>query len=154
MIFLVILAALIGVPLLEIAILIEAGSWFGVFATLAAIVLTAVIGTALVRAQGLATLFRFRQRVEEGETPAEELIGGLCLVIAGVLLLAPGFITDTIGFTLLIPPLRQQIAAYALRKVAFRRSSGAPGPDGTVIDGQYREVNAPPLDHRNRNGKG
>lgn len=95
------------VPLLEIYLLIEIGSVIGAAWTVAGVVGTAVVGAALVRRQGIAALARFRSATEAGELPAITIIEGLALLVAGALLLTPGFFTDAIGFVLLTPPLRQ-----------------------------------------------
>ncbi len=138
----------IVVPILEIVVFIQAGQWIGLWPTLAAIVLTALIGAALVRHQGLSTLQRAQQSLAEGRFPIAEVFEGLCIVFAGALLITPGFITDTAGFLLLVPSVR-----VLLRRLVGRRmiDSGrvtvwtdAPPPGhgrgGVVIDAEYEHV--------------
>jgi len=101
-----ILAAFIGVPLLEIAVFIQVGGWLGLWPTLALVVLSAMIGAWELRAQGLATLARARAVIDAGEVPTREIFDGACLLIAGVLLLTPGFVTDALGLLLFVPLTR------------------------------------------------
>ena len=133
----VILLALIGVPLVEIAVFIEVGGWIGLWPTLAVIVLTAVVGTWLIRAQGIGVLMRARRTVAEGGAPLREAFDGICLIVAGAFLLTPGFVTDAAGFLLLLPPLRDLAAVWAWRRwgrdIRVRRG----GPH--VIEGEYRD---------------
>ena len=110
------------VPLAEIYVLIEVGSQVGAIATVALVVLTAVVGAALMRAQGLATLLRARDAMAKGEVPALELLEGAFILIAGALLLTPGFITDAAGFACLVPSVRPP-APHPCR----RRPAAGPG---------------------------
>jgi len=162
-----ILLAFIGVPLLEIAVFIQVGGAFGLGWTLALVVLTAVIGTALLRAQGMATLNRAKANLERGEVPMREVFDGACLLVGGALLLTPGFVTDTMGFMLLLPPVRAALLAWVSRSgrlhVYTTRMGGGAGPDmggmggmggsradgprgdgtGPVIDVDYEDVGPP-----------
>ena len=155
------LAAFIGVPLVEIAIFVQVGGWIGLWPTLALVVLTAVLGTWQLRAQGLATLLRARDQVDRGALPARELFDGACLLVAGALLLTPGFVTDGAGFLLFLPPvrdlLRELLARYVRVSMETRsfvggeegRHGGAGQPGGAqgpIIDGEFRDVSdaAPP----------
>jgi len=79
-------------PIIEIAVLIQVGSSIGLIATLLIIIATAILGTFMLRQQGLATLTRARQRMASGQLPAEQLMEGVLLLIGGVLLLTPGFV--------------------------------------------------------------
>ncbi len=103
------------VPIIEIALFIQAGEWFGLGPTLATIVLTAVIGVSLLRQQGLSTLYKAQQKMSQGEIPAMEMVEGIMLAVAGALLITPGFFTDTIGFLLLVPILRQFLFSNILQ---------------------------------------
>ncbi len=135
--------AFLTVPIVEIYLLIKVGQVIGAGWTIALVVLTAVIGVWLLRLQGLSTLLRARQKLEQDELPAQELLEGMGLVVAGALLLTPGFFTDTIGFLLLLPPTRR----WLVRRLAARLVVGANVQvrtrggrrDGDVIDGvKYR----------------
>jgi UPF0716 protein FxsA len=145
----------IGMPIAEIYVFIEAGGRFGVWPTVAAVILTAVIGTALLRAQGLAVMQRARDSLDRGEMPLAEVFDGACLLLAGALLLTPGFITDAIGFALLIPLTRAGLKVWAAKHLVAharvhtvhtgpggpRRGAGPRGtPGGVVIDGDYEDV--------------
>lgn len=146
------LVSFIAMPIAEIAVFIEAGGRFGLWPTVAAVILTAVVGTALLRAQGLAVLRRAQGSLNRGEMPLQEVFDGFCLVSAGLLLLTPGFITDTLGFALLIPPVRAAIRAWAAARlvthVHMRTTTERRGPDGSVvIDGEYDEVVDPHAPH-------
>jgi len=100
----------IVMPIAEIAVLIQVGGAIGGWTTIGIVILTAVLGTAMLRQQGLATLNRAQSRMQQGEMPAQQMLEGLLLLIGGVLLLTPGFITDFFGFCTLIPWSRQFIA--------------------------------------------
>ena len=100
----------IAMPIIEIAVLLRVGDSLGWLLTLGIVVFTAVLGTAMLRQQGLATLNKARQRMSSGEMPAEQLLEGLLLMVGGVLLLTPGFVTDAFGFACLVPWTRQWLA--------------------------------------------
>lgn len=95
------------VPLTEIGVFISVGGEIGVGWTLILCVLTAILGGSLVRYQGLHTLGSARARLDTGALPLDELFDGLCIIVAGALLLTPGFVTDTLGFALLVPQFRR-----------------------------------------------
>ncbi len=103
------------VPVIEIALFIQAGDWFGLGPTLFMIVLTAVIGVSLLRQQGLSTLYKAQQKMNQGELPAQEMVEGIMLAVAGALLITPGFFTDTVGFLLLIPVFRRYLFTVVLK---------------------------------------
>ena len=106
------LLALICVPILEIAVFIQAGAVIGLWPTIGLVVLTAVAGTWLLRQQGLATLARAQRSMEHNQLPVNELFDGLCLLIGGILLLTPGFVTDSVGLLLLVPGVRALLRAW------------------------------------------
>ena len=116
---LILILLFVGVPVLEIAVFIQAGNIIGLWPTLAAILATAIIGGALIRAQGLATIARARESLDRGRAPVREVFTGICLLLAGALLLTPGFLTDSAGFLLLIPPFRQVLGSW-LMKMSMR----------------------------------
>jgi len=104
------------VPIVEIYLLIQVGQVIGAGWTVLLVVLTAVIGVALLKRQGLSTLNRAQRKLEANELPAHELLEGMGLLVAGALLLTPGFFTDAVGFFLLFPPTR----IWLVRAVAAR----------------------------------
>ena len=138
---------LVAVPILEIALFIQVGGWLGLWPTIAIVILTAAIGTVLLRAQGLATLGELQRRLGAGEDPSATLAHGAMILVAGVLLLTPGFFTDAVGFALLTPPLRTAAIRFArsrLTQVHTGVHAGAGGPHGPAgpetVDGEYEVV--------------
>ncbi|MFK7862326.1 MAG: FxsA family protein [Granulosicoccus sp.] len=101
----------IAMPIVEIALLLRVGDAVGWLPTLLIVVVTAIVGSGMLRQQGLATLNKARQRMDAGEMPAQQLFEGILIMMGGVLLLTPGFVTDTFGFACLIPVTRRWIAA-------------------------------------------
>jgi len=135
------------VPLLEIYLLLEVGSVIGVAWTVFAVVFTAVLGAALVRYQGFSTVNRMRAHLEQGELPAMELFEGVFLLVAGALLLTPGFFTDAIGFACLTPPFRRAVIQHLLRRGTIRYGAAGPSgrrPPGSApgepLEGRYRRM--------------
>ena len=130
------------VPLAEIYVLLEVGQIIGVLPTIGLVVLTAVIGVTLIRAQGLSTLMRAHQSLDRGELPAVPMLEGAFLLVAGALLLTPGFVTDTIGFLCLVPPLRRHlIETFLARRLAAGMVHTEPPPRDPrrrAIDGEFR----------------
>ncbi|MCR6650808.1 MAG: FxsA family protein [Cellvibrionaceae bacterium] len=102
-------------PLIELFILIQVGSWIGAAPTIGLVLLTAAIGILLLRQQGYATLVRAREKVAQGQVPAEEMLGGVFVAVGGLLLLLPGFLTDLVGICCLVPPLRRIFLKRLLR---------------------------------------
>ena len=115
------------VPLAEIWLLIEVGGWIGALPTVALVVLTAVIGAALARFQGLATLQRLQAAMARGEAPAVEMLEGVLLLVGALLLLTPGFLTDGIGFACLLPFTRRALARWGLRRFTVVTPAGNHG---------------------------
>ncbi len=156
----VLLLALVITPIVEIAVFIEIGGLIGLWPTLAIVVITAVAGTALLRAQGLATLARARQSLARGEFPVRQVFDGACLLVAGALLLTPGFVTDGVGLALFMPPVRELLRRWVLTSGRIRVDVGAnagprPDRDDGIIEGDYHEVEResdpePPRDRRIR----
>jgi UPF0716 protein FxsA len=126
----------IFVPLTEIYLLLQIGTQIGAVPTLGLIVLTALIGAFLLRIQGLITLAKIRQSLDQGELPADSLIEGLILLIAGVLLLTPGFITDILGFVCLIPRIRQGLVKLLIRRF-FVQHVRPPESQPVVLEGEF-----------------
>jgi len=116
----ILLALFIVVPLAELAIFMALGRHLGLINTVAIILLTAVLGASLTKSQGMKALRSFQNATAEGKIPHQEIIEGLLILIAGAVLLTPGFLTDAIGFLLLIPPSRAAICKV-VAKVAGDR---------------------------------
>lgn len=138
---LIFLLLFVGAPLVELYVLIEVGSGIGALPTILLSIFTAVLGGWLVRYQGLSVLFRVQHMLDAGETPALEVLEGAVLLVTGLLLLLPGFITDAFGFLMLIPPVRRLlILAFLQRRGLLRPGERPPGPDASkgYIEGEYR----------------
>ncbi len=111
---------LLFIPILEIAVFIMIGGQIGVPYTLGMILLTAIVGSILLRVQGFATLARIQEQSKNGTIPGKELVSGVMIMIAGVLLLTPGFVTDSIGFLLFFPPFRHFLWSALASKVVVQ----------------------------------
>jgi UPF0716 protein FxsA len=139
--------ALIALPLMEIAAFVLVGQAIGVAGTLALVLTAALVGAALVKSRGLALLGRFRDMAERGEWPGPELFDDMLVMLAGLLLILPGFVSDAVALALLFGPLRRAIHRWGANYVA-RSAGGIRGPAGArpprTIDAEYREVPTPP----------
>ena len=135
------LVVLLAVPLLEIFVLVKVGQAIGGLNTVLLIVLMAMIGLVTIRLQGIATVFRVRSALARGELPGPALLEGLWFLIAGVLLLFPGFVTDAIGLMLFMPSVRRVIGRLLVGAVLVRTSrSPGPGQDQggqRTIEGEF-----------------
>ena len=114
------------IPIIEIYLLIEIGSMFGALTAVALVILTGFLGAFLARMQGLKTLYRIQESLREGRMPSGELLDALLIVIAGLVLLTPGFLTDSAGFLLLIPATRNSIKYWLRRQIELRYMSNRP----------------------------
>ena len=114
------------IPIIEIYLLIEIGSMFGALTAVTLVILTGFLGAFLARMQGLQTLYRIQESLREGRMPSGELLDALLIVIAGLVLLTPGFLTDSAGFLLLIPATRNSIKYWLRRQIEFRYMSNRP----------------------------
>ncbi len=137
----------IVVPVIEITVLIEVGEQLGAFTTVALVILTAAVGASLVRSQGLQTLMNAQKKMQQGEQPGQEVIEGVMLAIAGVMLVTPGFVTDFLGLILLLPFSRQFFANKLLARMIIKNmASQQPFNQGfsshqsrseDIIDGEF-----------------
>lgn len=141
------------VPLAEMLLLFEVADHIGGLWTVGLVVLTAVIGVQILKRQGIATLLRANQRLNRGQLPGQEMVEGFFLAFAGALLLTPGFITDTLGFICLTPPLRRAMVRRLLDsgvlstvqsgsgRSFYWSSQGRPQQrdQSTVIEGEFIE---------------
>ena len=112
------------VPIIELSLLIKVGQYIGVIYTLAIVIITGVVGAFLAKLQGLLTLRRIQDDINQGIMPADKLFDGVLILCSGLLLLTPGFITDLIGFMGLIPVTRKLIKRWLSRKVKNMVSEG------------------------------
>jgi UPF0716 protein FxsA len=147
------LLAFIAVPMIEIGLFIQVGGWIGLWPTLGLVLLSAIVGTWLVRMQGALALAQLRGSLNELRDPTEPIAHGALILLAGALLLTPGFFTDALGILLLIPAVRSAIMRHLAARMQVERFTvgGAPPrphphrPD--VIDGEFHEIdpeNRPP----------
>ena len=114
------------IPIIEIFLLIEIGSMFGALTAVTLVILTGFLGAFLARMPGLQTLYRIQESLREGKMPSGELLDALLIVIAGLVLLTPGFLTDSAGFLLLIPATRNSIKYWLRRQIELRYMSNRP----------------------------
>ena len=142
------LLAFIAVPLIEIALFIQVGGVIGLWPTLLIVVVTAILGTTLVRSQGALAIRRLKRSFSDLRDPSEPLADGAMILFAGALLLTPGFFTDACGFALLMPGVRKRIFREAKKRVKveavrYGNPGARPRPShgrGPVIDGNAEEV--------------
>ncbi len=127
------------IPLIEVAILIQIGKIVGAAYTIMLVIGTAALGAALLREQGLSTIAKVQMSMDQGSLPATELIEGLMLLVAGVLLLTPGFFTDVFGFLVLIPALRHRIAQTFLTNFIQSQIDIRQANTGNIIEGEHWE---------------
>ncbi len=114
----------IAVPVIEIGLFIQVGGLLGLFPTLFIVIITAIIGTYLLRQQGLGVLMKLQTEFQSGQLPIKSLIHGAFIVVAGLLLLTPGFFTDFIGFSLFIPQVRLAFAHVIARQFKNAQAAG------------------------------
>ena len=138
--------AFLTVPLIEIALFIQVGGFIGLWPTLGIVVITAIIGTVMVKAQGLRALSELQTSLERAGDPAEPLVHGAMILFAGALLLTPGFFTDAVGFALLIPTVRRAAFAHIKQKVVLRTASFVNAQQrqhdrqSGVYEGEFHEI--------------
>jgi UPF0716 protein FxsA len=167
------LLVFIGIPLIEIALFVVVGERIGLLWTIAIVIATAIAGTSLLRMQGAGALANARAAMDSGRLPVESVADGVFLLIAGILLLTPGFLTDFIGFLLFIPGLRHTIGRAIWQRLTAsgmvdirsgprgEPSQGGPAQDqsrpggyqgGPVIEGEI--IDPDPLPDNDKNGSG
>lgn len=149
---------LLIVPIIEIGAFIAVGGQIGIAWTLAMILATAIVGTILLRIQGFHLLNKIRNEINSGRVPGRALGYGAMILVAGILLLTPGFVTDTIGFLLFIPFVRSIIWSFVAQRISvvpsqqepFARHSEQPHyddpQDGPIIDLDEKDYETGPPD--------
>lgn len=118
--FLIVLLLFIVLPIMELAVLIRVGEVLGTWPTVGLVILTAVIGVSLVRSQGISTLMQVQKKLSSGEAPGQEIVEGMMLGVAGLLLVIPGFITDFIGLLLLTRFIRIPVAGFLFKRMQLK----------------------------------
>ncbi len=165
----IVLFILIAIPLIEIAVMIKVGQWIGFWPALGIVIGTFMLGATIVGRSGFTSAIKVRDALARGEPPVGAMVDSSLLVVAGVLLMTPGFIADIVGFALLIPPLRTWLANAALRNAIVvgsvrgdpptnerphpRGEAGGDGRgvgNGPVIDGEFERLDERPIDPRSR----
>ena len=154
---------LFSLSLIEIALFMAVGDIIGFWGTLLLVVITAMVGANLARSQGISVLLSAQQTVAQGKTPVKEIYAGICILVAGALLITPGFLTDGVGILLLIPTFRSLLGIYIADKIiskvnvthfhagGFSAHSGFDARfgdnhnpnfhhDDDIIDGDFQEV--------------
>jgi UPF0716 protein FxsA len=111
------------VPVIELALLINIGSLIGILNTVIIVILTATVGAYMVRVEGIGVMYRIQRNMQEGIFPGDELINGMMILMAGALLLTPGFFTDVLGFLMVFPVSREFIKKIAKRYIKKKMSS-------------------------------
>lgn len=136
--------AFLLVPLIEIALFIQVGSLIGLWATLALVLLAGVLGVWIVRREGLMAMAQMQSRMRMMRDPTEPLAHGALVLLAGALLVIPGFFSDICGLLLLVPPIRARLIASVAARVQRGPGfgpSGRPGPyDPQILDGEFTEI--------------
>lgn len=112
--------AFLIVPIIEVLLFYAVGSQIGVWPTVAIVVLTAFLGSWLVSLQGRATWGQLRREVQRGEVPTGPIVHGAMILVAGALLLTPGFLTDLVGLALLVPGVREVLRVWGAERLAAR----------------------------------
>lgn len=137
-----VLLAVIALPVVEIALFIKSAQWVGLLPTIVLAIAAGAVGVAMVRRQGFALLMRARAQMERGEIPVGEAFDGICLALAGLLLLLPGFFTDILAILLLLPPVRAVLRLWLVARLGPVVVAGRPGParGPEVIEAEYRVV--------------
>lgn len=151
------LIAFIAIPLIEIALFIQVGGAIGLWPTLGIVIATAMLGTFLVRQQGMRAMGELRGSFRDLRDPTEPIAHGALILFSAALLLTPGFFTDAVGFSLLIPGVRTAVIAFAKSRIRVARFEMGEHPRGpqhqgaqrphsrsTVIDGDYQDVTGEP----------
>ena len=111
----------IVLPACELGLLLWSGKNFGVLATVAMIIITGVGGAYLAKYQGMLTVRKVQEQINRGFMPGEEMVNGLCILLGGILLISPGFITDLLGLLLLLPPTRNLIKPL-IKRVLYKKA--------------------------------
>jgi UPF0716 protein FxsA len=112
------------IPVIELSLLIEIGSYIGILNTVVIVILTAIAGAYMVRMEGMGVMYRIQKNMQEGKFPGEELISGAMILVAGALLLTPGFFTDLIGFLMVVPVTRGYISNMIKKYLEKKMSNG------------------------------
>ncbi len=138
----VVLLSIIALPVVEIALFLTVVDSVGLLAAVAGAVIAGLAGLALWRLEGLRILVRAQETINRGEMPTTEVFDGVCLLLAGGLLLLPGFLSDVVGLTLLLPPVRYGLRLLVAGRMTVRHPAPPPAAPSRpmIIDADYHEV--------------
>jgi UPF0716 protein FxsA len=114
----------VAVPLLELFLLIRLGEVLGTLNTVLIVVLTGILGASFARSQGAGIISHIRTALNQGRIPGEEMVQGLLILAGGLMLITPGFLTDLLGFTLILPPTRRLAAGWLMAYFKKRMQAG------------------------------
>ena len=145
----ILLLFFVGIPVLEISMFISVGTVIGLGPTLAIVIATAIIGAVLVKKQGLKTLFSAQKNLRNNQLPIHEFFDGLILIVAGLFLITPGFVTDSIGLLLFLPQIKMFLKNIISNLLVARTAAGVytninntepTRPTNPTIDGEFETV--------------
>jgi len=139
--FILLLIIFVLIPVIEISLFIEIGSFVGSFNTILLIFTTALIGVYFVRQQGISTYYKLYNQLQNQEAPIQTMFEGLVILISGILLITPGFFTDTLGFLGLIPLTRVIFIKIVANSVLSRYGMKNQNPNDGSIEGDFEEIN-------------
>ncbi|WP_312042345.1 FxsA family protein [Erwinia sp.] len=138
---------------IEITIFIQVAHVMGVLLTLLLVVFSSCIGISLVKNEGMKNFMLMQQKLAAGESPAAEMLKSVSLILAGFLLLLPGFFTDFLGLLLLLPPVQKHLTLKLMPHLRGWRGQGA-GPDsGYTVDGEYERKDTTLIEHDDKRDK-
>ena len=143
----------IVIPLTEIFLFVEIGSRIGGVNTVLIVLLTAFVGVNLLRYQGFTTMRRAQQQMAQGQMPAQEMLEGMVLAVGGVLLITPGFLTDTLGLICLLPPTRRWLLRIILARATMQMHAQFHQP-GQPYEEHDTATQSPPHVHKGRTIEG
>ena len=138
--FRILFALFIIVPIIEITVLMQVSELIGAWPTIAIVIVSAWLGAKYVRQQGIATLQSVQAKMAQGQMPSGEIVTGLMLLVAGVLLITPGFVTDIFGLSLLIPSVRQALASSVQAHITTSQA-GAFGASAHFHSAHFSQTN-------------
>lgn len=142
-----------GLVWIEITLFIQVAHVLGVLLTMLLVIFTSCIGISLVKNQGMKNFILMQQKLNAGESPAAEMVKSVSLILAGFLLLIPGFFTDFIGLLLLLPPVQKHLTLKLMPHLRIWRGPGA-GPDaGFTVDGEYERKEGRLIEHDDRDDR-
>lgn len=142
-----------GLVWIEITIFIQVAHVLGVLLTMLLVIFTSCIGISLVKNQGMKNFILMQQKLNAGESPAAEMVKSVSLILAGFLLLIPGFFTDFIGLLLLLPPVQKHLTLRLMPHLRIWRGQGPQGASGFTVDGEYERKDGRLIEHDDRDDR-